>query len=96
MNTVHIDTPITKNCEYGKDELQRWVCIGENKTEKLLIVFWLNAENEDKCITMMNAIFMERSISGLGNYTIVPVSSKVEYINLSSNDEDVIRYLNLD
>jgi hypothetical protein len=80
----------------GGDAQNRYVVIAENIDRKFLIISYVNAKDEQACRTLTMRWFLKTDHGVPTKCTIYPVSDEIEYINITSNDEDVCEYLGID
>lgn len=87
--------PIVELAGDGDEALKRFVVVVENLAIKFFCVFYLNAEDEQDCRKIALQWMLETNHGIPTKCTIVPISDEVEDFNMSSNDDDVIEFLNL-
>ena len=95
MNSI-MQTGTIKGEEDGGHDLNRYVVIAENTAIQFVCILVLNAEDEQDCRDLTVRWFLKTEHGVPTKCSIIPISDGIEYINMTSNDDDVCEFLGID
>ncbi len=82
--------------EDGDHDLSRYIVVAENDAIQFVCILVLNAEDEQDCRDLTVRWFLKTEHGVPTKCSIIPISDGIEYINMTSNDDDVCEFLGID